>query len=186
MPSLAAANPPHSVSRFHGHPDTLAAMVRGVQGERGEKSLLVRRMTEEVVRQVQPKDYLGEVLAIRYWVTEHVRYTNDPLHVELVRDPQALIEEIIAHGQVTADCDEIAELIAAMCLQIGRVCEFVVVGFGEAGQYSHVFVRVQEPRSGQWIVCDPVAGTDERGMLERVTTWYTVSCDEPPGAKSIT
>jgi hypothetical protein len=60
----------------------------------------------------------------------------------------------------------------------------VVVGFGEPGQYSHVFVRVQEPRTSQWIVCDPVAGTDERGMLDRVTTWYTVSCDEPP--KSIT
>lgn len=181
MPSLAA-NPPHHLSGFHGHPDTLREMVRAAQGPRGEQSLLVRRMTEEIVRRVQPKDYLGEILAIRYWVTEFVRYTNDPLHVELVRDPQALIEEIIRHGVVTADCDEIAELIATMCLQLGRVAEFVVVGFGDAGVYSHVFARVKEPRSAQWIVTDPVAGTDERGMLDRVTTFYTVSLDEPPGS----
>jgi hypothetical protein len=184
LPSLAA-NPPHHLSGFHGHPDTLREMVRAAQGPRGEKSLLVRRMTEQVIRQVQPKDYLGEILAIRYWVTEKVRYTNDPLHIELVRDPQALIEEILAHGTVTADCDEIALLIATMCLQIGRVAEFVVVGFGAAGQYSHVFARVQEPRSGAWIVVDSVAGTDERGMLDRVTTFYTTSLDEHPG-RSIT
>jgi hypothetical protein len=162
-------------------------MVAAVQGPRGEQSLLVRQVTENVVRGVQPKDYLGEILAIRYWVTEKVRYTNDPLHVELVRDAQALVEEILAHGTVTADCDEIALLIACMCLQVGRVAEFVVAGFGEPGAYSHVFARVQEPRSGQWIVADPVAGTDERGMLDRVTTFYVTSCDEPPGApKSIT
>jgi hypothetical protein len=187
MPSLAAANPPHSFSRFAGHPDTLREMVRAAQGPRGEQSLFVRRMTEEVVRRVQPKDYLSEILAIRYWVTEHVHYLNDPLHVELVRDPQALLEEINEHGVVTADCDEIAELIAAMCLQIGRVVEYVIVGFGEAGHYSHVFSRVQEPRTGVFVVTDPVAGTDERGMLERVTTFYVISLDEPPSAvRSIT
>ena len=162
-------------------------MVRAVQGPRGEQSLLVRQATENVIRQVQPKDYLGEILAIRYWVTEKVRYTSDPLHVEMIRDPQTMVEDIITHGTVTADCDEIALLIACMCLQIGRVAEFVVVGFGEAGQYSHVFARAQEPRSGMNVVLDPVAGTDERGMLDRVTTFYVTSCDEPPGApKSIT
>lgn len=182
LPSLTATAVPYGLSAFHGHPDTLRAMVRAAQGPRGEQSLLVRRVTEEVVRQVQPKDYLGEILAIRYWVTEHVRYTSDPLHVELVRDAQALIEEILEHGTVTADCDEIALLIATMCLQIGRVAKFAVVGFGEAGQYSHVFALAQEPRSNDTIVLDPVAGTDERGMLDRVTTYYLVSLDEPPNA----
>ena len=185
MPTLAQ-NPPYQLSGFHGHPTTLVEMVRAVQGPRGEKSLLVRRMAEHVIRQVQPKDYLGEILAIRYWVTEKVHYVNDPLHVELVRDPEAMCTDISTHGSVTSDCDEIAALIACMCLQVGRVAEFVVAGFGEPGQYSHVFTRVKEPRSGAWVVCDPVAGTDERGMLDRVTTFYTVSCDENPGAKSIT
>jgi len=186
LPALSA-NPPYRLSGFHGHPDTLKEMVRACQSTRGEQSLLVRRTAEEIIRQVQPKDYLGEILAIRYWVTEHIRYTSDPVHVEFVRDPQALLEEIAKHGVVTADCDEIALLIAALCLCIGRIAEFVVVGFGDPGEYSHVFARIMEPRSQKWIVTDPVAGTDERGMLDRVTTFYSVSCDEPPGAaRSIT
>lgn len=170
--------PPTTLAGFQGHPDTLRAMVRAVQGVRGEQSILVRSVTEEIVQHLQPKDYLGEILAIRFWVTEHVRYVNDPLHVEIVKDPERLVEEVIARGQASGDCDDIASLIGTMCLQVGRVVEFVVVGFGEAGHYSHVFVRVKEPRSGQWIVCDPVAGTDERGMLDRVTTFYTKTLDE--------
>jgi len=181
MPSLSY-KPPTTLSGFHGHPDTIRAMAAAVQGPRGEKSILVRQVTERVVSRVEGKDYLGEILAIRYWVTENIRYTNDPLHVELVKDPQRLIEEIMEHGQALADCDEIAALIACMCLQVGRVAEFVIAGFGAAGEYSHVFARVQEPRSNVWIVCDPVAGTDERGMLDRVTTFYTTSLDEFPGA----
>ena len=153
-------------------------MVKAVQGPRGEQSMLVRTVTEEVVRGLQPKDYLGEILAIRYWVTEHIRYVNDPLHVEVVKDPQRIVEEILANGQAAEDCDGIALLIAVMCLLVGRVVEFVVAGFGEPGHYTHVFVRVLEPRSGKWIVCDPVAGSDERGMLDRVTTFYTKSLDE--------
>jgi hypothetical protein len=180
-PRTLSYNPPHTLAGFSGHPDTLAAMVDVAQGPRGEQSMMVRSMMEEIVRWVQPKDYLGEILAVRYWVTDRVRYANDPMHVELVKDPQRLIEEVVARGLAVGDCDDLATLIGTMCLQLGRDCEYVVVGFGGAGSYSHVFVRVKEPRSGEWIVCDPVAGTDERGMLERVTTYYTVSLDEQPG-----
>jgi len=182
MPAALSYEPPHTLAGFSGHPDTLAAMVQVAHGPRGEQSMLVRSMLEEVVRSVQPKDYLGEILAVRYWVTERVRYANDPMHVEMVKDPQRLCEEIAARGQAVGDCDDIATLIGTMCLQLGREAEYVVVGFGGAGSYSHVFARVKEPRSGEWIVCDPVAGTDERGMLERVSTYYTVSLDEPAGA----
>ena len=162
-------------------------MVAAAQGDRGERSMLVRGIVEQIVGKIQPKDYLGEILAVSYWVTEHVRYVNDPLHTEVVKDAQRLVEEIQSRGYASGDCDDMATLIGTMCLQLGRLVEYVVVGFGDAGQYSHVFVRVQEPRSGAWIVCDPVAGSDPRGMLDRVTTFYTVSLDAPPGAvRSIT
>jgi hypothetical protein len=179
MPALSY-EPPHTLSGFSGHPDTLAAMVQVAQGPRGEQSMLVRSLLEDVILSVRTKDYLGEILAVRYWVTEWVRYANDMMHVEMVKDPQRLCEEIIARGQAVGDCDDIATLIGTMCLQLGREAEFVVVGFNGPGSYSHVFTRVKEPRSGKWIVCDPVAGTDERGMLERVSAYYTVSLDEPP------
>jgi hypothetical protein len=172
--------PPYRLSGFTGAPDTLRAMVRAVQGLRGEQSMLVRQVTEEIIRRSQPKDYLGEILAIRFWVTENVRYVNDPLHVELVKDPERLIEEVRDHGIGVGDCDDLAALIGCMALQLGRVAEAVVVGFGGPGEYSHVFTRVQEPRSNAWIVCDPVAGTDERGMLDAVTDSFSVSFDEYP------
>ena len=182
--------PPFQLSGFRGAPTTLEAMVAAAQGPRGEQSMLVRSVQEEVVSRVAAKDYLGEILAIRNWATEHVRYTNDPLHVELVKDPQRMCEEILSRGKgnifdpravAVGDCDDIAVLIGTMCLQIGRVCEYVAVGFGEKGHYSHVFVRVKEPKSDTWIVCDPVAGTDEVAMLSRVKHHWFVSLDEPPG-----
>ncbi len=175
---MLSLQPPTTIAGFSGAPDTLKAMVQAAQGDRGERSMLVRSMTEEIVKGLVPKDYLGEIIAIRNWVAEHVRYMNDPLHVELVKDPQRLVEEYLERGVAIADCDEIACLIATMALQIGRLPEYVVAGFGAPGHYSHVFVRVLEPKSGKWIVCDPVAGTNEAQMLGRVTTYETWSLDE--------
>ena len=155
-------------------------MVQVAQGDRGERSLLVRSITEEVIGDLWPKDYLGEILAVCHWVAEHVVYMNDPLHVELVKDPQRLCEEIKARGKARGDCDDIAVLIATMCMQLGRQAQFVVAGFGEQGNYTHVFAQVQDPRTKEWIVCDPVAGTDVASMLRRITTYQIWSCDELP------
>lgn len=175
-----ALNPPHKLSGFHGPPDTLAGMVAAAQGPRGEQSMLVRTLTEEAVGQIWPKDYLGEILAINAWVSERVHYINDPLHVELLKDPQRICEEIAAKGFARGDCDDIAVLMATMCLQVGRDAQFVVAGFGKKGSYSHVFARVKDPRSGQWVVLDPVAGSNVASMLRRVTTYQIWSCDELP------
>lgn len=173
-------NPPHTLSGFRGPPDTLAGMVKAAQGARGERSMLVRSCTEQAVGRLWPKDYLGEILAINAWVSERVVYLNDPLHVELLKDPQRLCEEILAKGYARGDCDDIAVLMATMAMQVGRDAQFVCVGFGARGSYSHVFTRVQDPRSKQWIVCDPVAGSDVGSMLKRVTAYQIWSCDELP------
>jgi len=163
---------------FRGAADTLRQMKTNALGPRGETSLPVRELTEHVTRGIWPKDYLGEILAIRNFCTDHIRYLNDPRHAEWVRDPEALAAEIKAHGVASADCDEIAQMIGTMALQVGRSAEFVVVGFNRPGEYSHVFCRVLEPKTGQWIVCDPVAGNDERNMCNRVTTHQIWSLDE--------
>jgi len=147
-------------------------------GAHGEHSIVVRQMVEEIVRGLWPKDYMSEILAVRNFCTSHLRYVNDPLHIEMVKTPERLVTEIRSWGVAAADCDEIAQLIATMALQLGREAEYVVAGFGAPGDYSHVFTRVKEPKSGTWIVCDPVAGTDERTMLNRVTTYEIWSLDE--------
>lgn len=163
--------PPTVIRPFNGPADTVREMIRAVVGPRGEQSTLVRGMKDHIIRWVQPKDYLSEILAVRNFVHEKCKYSNDALGVEQVQDPERICDQIIKYGTAVCDCDDIATIMAALFRQLGRETEFVIVGFGRAGSYSHVFVRVKEPKSGKWIVCDPVAGTNEAAMLHRVTTY---------------
>ncbi len=171
MPPALEAAPPTTFRPFAGPRTTIEQMVRDLNGPRGERSVLVRAYTERVVRELQPKDYLSEILAVRNAVLTDTRYLNDPLTTEWVKDPERMVEEINAHGKALIDCDEYALLIAAMWRQLGREVDFVTVGFGMPGSYSHVFARVLEPKSRKYIVGDPVAGTTEGAMLKRVSTY---------------
>lgn len=165
-----ADSPPTTVRPFHGPADTVHAMITAIVGPRGEQSTLVRGVKDSIIREVQPKDYFSEILAVRNYVHEKVKYSNDALGVEQVQDPERLCDQLIKYGKAVGDCDDICTLIACLCRQLGREVEIVIVGFGKPGSYSHVFCRVKEPKSGKWIVCDPVAGTNEATMLRRVTT----------------
>jgi len=314
---LAIADAPPAVLRpFRGPQDTIQTMVDMCVGPRGERSILVHSLKNHIVRRLQPKDYLGEILAVRNFAAERIRYSNDALTVEQVQDPERISDQIIKYGRAVGDCfpantrvlvndegtkrlvelnyvqsgdqiwglnewttvlgivrkeallvdaidlesrevlclthdhhvyvidqgteqrirvselsegmqlsrpdvppiatrqprtrngnrvcsirrrefllpcvdietsdhrvylpdhdvtvsqcDDIALWIATVCRQLGREAQYITVGFGAPGRYSHVFTRVKEPKSQQWIVCDPVAGSDEATMLRRVKTW---------------
>lgn len=172
-----ADNPPTTIRPFRGPADTVHEMIRQVRGPRGVQSSLVRSLKDHIVRDLQPKDYLSEIIAVRNFVAEKVRYSNDALTVEQVQDPQRLAEQITQHGRAVGDCDDIANLIATLTLQLGRESDFVIVGFGRPGAYTHIFARAKEPRSGQWIILDPVAGTNEDKMQRRVTTYQIWKID---------
>lgn len=170
MPFAIADSPPTTIRPFHGPADTIMLMIQMTVGPRGEQSTLVRSMKDHIVRDIAPKDYLSEILAVRNFVAEKIKYSNDALAVEQVQDPERMCEQIVQNGKAVADCDEIALMIGTLCRQLGREVEYVTVGFKQPGSFAHVFCRVQEPKSGAWIICDPVAGTDEASMLARVTT----------------
>lgn len=185
--------PPENVRHgpFKGPKDTLAAMERIALGPRGEHSTLVRQFTEFVTKDIWPKDYLGEIIAVRNVLVQPAirklpngavepdlsrpmfRYANDPRHVEWIKDPQRLIEEVNERGATVLDCDEYVLLGGVMCLQLGREVEFVAAGYGP-DELTHVGYRVKEPKSNRWIWCDPVAGPRERaaaaGAVE-VLSW---------------
>lgn len=174
--------PTSVVQPFRGPRETLRMMADHALGQYGERSIIVRRYTEYVVGQIRPKDYLGEILAIRNslvapsptkpWVPL-LRYTNDPLHLEFLRTPERIVRDIMEQGYSTVDCDESACLAATMALQCGRVAEYVAMGFNP-GSLSHVAVRVKEPKSGQWILLDGVAGPREReaaGKAKELMFW---------------
>lgn len=157
-----------SLSGFAGPQTTLDGMARVALGDFGEKSSVVRYFTERVIGGVAPKDYLGEILAIRNAFVQRgsdgtpwFRYANDPKHVELVKTPERQVLEIYQNGQTVVDCDDISAMAATMLLQIGREVEFVAMGFAP-NSLSHVAVRAREPKSNQWIFIDGVAGPRER------------------------
>lgn len=175
MPPSAA--PPFTLGKFFGPETTINKMRELCLGARGERSIVLYQLTEHVVRGLQDKDYLSEILAIRNFVAERMRYKNDPLAMETISDPQRLAEQILQYGRATADCDDEALLMATMFRQVGREAEFVTVGFGAPNHFSHVFARVKEPKSNKWIVTDGVAGTREGAMLGRVTTWKAWKID---------
>jgi hypothetical protein len=171
MPSAIAQSYPTQISAFHGPEDTIKLMVDMTVGPRGEQSTLVRSLKDHIVRDIAPKDYFSEMLAVRNFVAEKVKYSNDASAVEQVQDPERMAEEIVQHGKAVADCDEIALLIGTLCRQLGRDVVYVTVGFGKPGSFAHVFAMSLEPKSNRWIILDPVAGTDEASMLKKVTTY---------------
>lgn len=171
MPAAIALNAPTTIRPFHGPADTIMLMISMTVGPRGEQSTLVRSLKDHIVRGLTPKDYFSEILAVRNYVAEHIKYSNDAVAVEQVQDPERMAQEIVDHGKAVADCDEIALLIGTLCRQLGREVAYVTVGFGKPNSFAHVFAIVLEPKSKRWIICDPVAGTDEASMLKRVTTY---------------
>ena len=159
---------------FAGARDTLALMAEKALGDQGERSVLVRTFTTWVVADLWPKDYLGEILAIRNVLLQPsptrpgaamFRYTNDPRHVEFVKTPDRMVREILEHGTTAVDCDELSLMAATMLLQVGRKVEYVALGFAP-DSLTHVGLRAQEPKSNAWIWIDAVAGERERAAAE--------------------
>ena len=160
------------LARGVAHPEE---MVQGAL--RGERSIPVRRNTEQIVQNVRPKDYSSELIAICRWWGNAARYTRDPLHVEMLRTPDRMIADALA-GKLNMDCDEYALAIGACALTIGSRVQFVTVGFtprrrGAPKAHTHVFCRAQDPRTKIWWVLDPVAGRKTKNMLKRVKQ-YTI------------
>lgn len=179
---------PGSLEPYRGTDHTVSTMIRLAKGAvdpsalvgsavQGERSVPVRRHTEQIVQNIRPKDYSSELVAICRWWGNAARYTRDPLHVEMLRTPERMIADALA-GKLNMDCDEYALAIGTCALTIGARTQFVTVGFqprrpGQPKVHTHVFCRAQDPRTKTWWVLDPVAGRKTKNMLSRVKQ-YTV------------
>lgn len=105
--------PTTQVGHFRGPEDTLRMMADLALGDHGERSMLVRHFANWITRDIWPKDYLGEILAIRNAFVQPspwkrwgplFRYANDARHVEVVKSPLRQVEEILETGSTTVDC----------------------------------------------------------------------------------
>lgn len=185
VPPFLGSIGPATVRPFRGPDDTLRKMSEAALGPRGEQSYAVRRFAEWIIGGVQPKDYLGEILAIRNALVQPspfnpamplFHYVNDPRHVELIKDPERQVTEIAEHGSTLVDCDDVSTMAATLALIIGRAVELVAMGF-EPGSLSHVAIRVQEPKTSTWIILDGVAGPREREAAGRAKELLVRSLD---------
>jgi hypothetical protein len=177
---------------YRGTDHTVEVMIRLAKGDvdplslvssalRGERSIKVRRHTEQIIGGIRPKDYSSEIIAIGKWWGNAIRYTRDPVHVEMLRDPDRLVDDALA-GKLASDCDEAATAIGTSCLTVGAPIQFVTVGFqphrpGTPKVHTHVFVRAQDPRTKVWWVLDPVAGRRVGQMLSRVRQYSIFEVD---------
>jgi hypothetical protein len=155
---------------FHGAPTTVDLIKR--YALEAQRQPIVRLYAERVISGLGSKDYLSEILAVYYAVLDSTRYANDPRTVELVRKPALVLREMAAGKVPSLDCDDLTALLAALYLSLGRQVQVVTVAFAHRfyngqRQYSHVFLRVKEPKSGAWIVVDPVAAEDTAAMQRR-------------------
>lgn len=177
--------PTSTVRRYKGPMDTLKMMADHALGDQGERSMIVRQFVEWVTRDVCPKDYLSEIIAIRNCFVQPspsrpwaplFKYTNDPLHVEMVKTPERMVKEIMQNGSTVVDCDDTSCMAATMCLQIGRAVELVAMGFSP-GQLSHVAIRAKEPKTGKQVLLDGVAGPREKEAAGRAKEIFFRSLD---------
>lgn len=138
-----------------------------------QSNLAVRQLAEAACAGLDSKDYTSEYLALYNLLLQRCRYMRDPRTVELVRAPYLVAQEILAGGRPNLDCDDLSAMLGALVLAVGGNVRFVTVAFRNAfyngeRQYSHVFAQALEPRSGLWIVLDPVAAEKTGEMMRRV------------------
>ena len=139
-----------------------------------QSNLAVRQLAEAACSELDSKDYTSEYLALYNLLLQRCRYMRDPRTVELVRAPYLVAQEILQGGRPNLDCDELSAMLAALILSVGGSTRFVTVAFRNAffngqRQYSHVFAQALEPRTGLWIVLDPVAAEKTGEMMRRIT-----------------
>ena len=189
---------------YRGTPQTVVAMFKAADGDRGQRSFRLRERVEQVIRHLRPKDYWSEVLAVYYWACgPQFRYTRDPRKVELIKDPVRMLWEIDTRGSTLVDCDEFTTFLRAALGTIGTKTRIVTVGFKPSGNkkpnpktfddpifnlissphpripgpFTHVFAQALKP-GNVWVTVDPVAGPRTAKMHRSVKQYRLYESDD--------
>ena len=73
----------------------------------------VRELAFSLIKNVQERDYWGEIASIFYWVRDRIRYTRDPWKLDVFEDAEWTLKT------GAADCDGHAVLLGALLESIG-------------------------------------------------------------------
>jgi len=147
-------------------------MQRLAHGRRGGQSLRVRLTVEGIVRDVTGRDIVSLASALYDWFCARYTFLADPIDVELIRDPESVLDDIETKGRFVGDCDDAATFLAGALRSIGLSPVFVRVGFvpplagQKRGKYTHVFTAVRD-QYDRLLALDPVANSRTQKMLAR-------------------
>lgn len=117
---------------------------------------LVRNAAARLVLDVNGFDGTAQAVVLRSFITANTQFLPDPTYWETLLDPAWSVREILTHGIVQLDCDDVATLTAAMGLSIGLRARFVVVGFiSPNAPFRHVWTELADARRPPWVPVDP-------------------------------
>jgi len=111
----------------------------------GVKTPLVRELALGLIRGIAPKDYMGEISRIFQWVQQNIRFTKDPVALELLQSARRLLQ-----GKA-GDCDDFTILTSALLQAIGHQTRIKTIAV-RPGEYHHVYPEVFV--QGQWLPLD--------------------------------
>lgn len=123
----------------------------------------VRRFTTSLFgTSVGNDDRSGQVRAITSFMSDNVRYVRDPLGVEYVRSPFAMLDEYEKFGMANGDCDDQVLLSGSMFHSIGFAVRPVGIHLFDSEYHDHVALQIQGER-GQIANYDPCNPSDPFG-----------------------
>jgi hypothetical protein len=116
----------------------------------GAKDFYVRQKAIDILleKHVKPKDYLAEIKALFEWVQQHIRYTKDTFHVEVLHSARRMLE--LRAG----DCDDMTILLGAMLEAIGHPVRLVIIGSNPLRQDLFTHIYLDAFHKGRWISLD--------------------------------
>jgi hypothetical protein len=185
VPAIEEINQPYTRGSVKFHPGTIPPDTATKIVQLAKDSLrdpVVFHTAREIVSHLIEENqspflaHLSEIQAIYHLVANKMRYTRDPLGIELVYGPSEIVRQWKKMGRWSEDCDGYATVLMAFFMSIGRACRTTIVSFdpGNPDRFEHVFVEVLVPGDykeripERWITVDPSTAPHTDAMLKNI------------------
>lgn len=147
------------------------------------KDPVVFHTAREIVSHLEDENTVGyflaqysEIQAIFHYIKSRMRYTRDPIGIELVYGPSEIVRQWKSGGRWSEDCDSYATVLMAFFMAIGRQPRVTIVSFDPNApeHFEHVFVEVMLPGDptrnipGRWVAVDPSTHPHTDDMLKSI------------------
>lgn len=111
------------------------------------------KLANRIVAGAAPRDTSSQIAAINDWLDSRFRYINDPIGVELLRNPISMFMEVKQQGFTQGDCDEAAVMAAIIGMANGIPARFRALGFYRPdAPYTHVVTDLRG--ASGWVPLD--------------------------------